>query len=1173
MLGVALSASLLCICSAPALAGSGAGPARWAITSVAGPTYFKPASSDDEYLLTATNVGGEPTSGPVTITDTLPGEAEATKVVGSTTIEEGIYGDAFTKKPLSCTSPAPVVKCEYSGTVDPGDSLTFVVRVNVKAKEGNIVNAATVSGGGVGVGSVSTSEPTTKPTPVTEAPVPFGVASFFAATSSSQAGAYPNFTTSFTTNWSELHNKVPLPAASPHDIGVDLPPGLTGNALAVSTGDPNHPRCSIDEVRREVCPQQDAVGIATARSQGSNVFTQLVYSVTPYPNEPAAFAFTIARGIATARLDTSVVLNSNGEYAVHVTVPDVNESEALLASSVTLWGAPAFHNRPGPDTSTERAQAGEEGARECELKQLCKTFGGAAAQAALEKPFMRNPTSCVGLPPVELAMDSWQAPGAFLAAEPSPFPTGSECTLISPSFKPALEVAPDSSTEIAPHTFQAGAPSGYGVKLEVPQNESAQSLATPDLANSTVTLPVGTVASPSAANGLEACSDAQFDPSSVEEAHCPLASEVGKVKVKTPLLKEELTGQLFLGEPLCPQPHPVPGAPCGPSESADGKMLRLFLQAQLQESSQQPGAPTDVRIKLVGSTHVNQQTGQLTTVFEENPQQPFEKLTLHIDGGANAPLANPSACGTATTTSRLVPWSSTPEAPFTAEPSSSFQVGGCVSRFAPSFAAGMTESVQAGAYGTFSTIISRGDSDQQLGGVTVTTPPGLLGSVAQIPLCAEPQAAEGACGPESEIGTVTTAAGPGPEPFWITGGRVYLTGPYKGAPFGLSIVVPTVAGPFNLGEEHLRAAIRVDPNTGALTVVSDPLPTIKDGVPFQVKAIEVNIDRRHFTFNATNCNGMSVGAAIVSTQGAVATPSYPYQATGCAGLPFHPELTAEAGGQGSKANGTSFTVKVKSSAGQANIGKTFLQLPGALPSRLSTIQKACVAATFEANPASCPEGSVIGTAIAHTPLLRVPLEGPAYLVSHGNAAFPDVEFVLQGENVTLILDGKTDIKNGITYSRFETVPDAPVETFETVLPAGPHSALTANVPESEHFSLCDTQLVMPTEITGQNGAVIKQTTHIAVTGCPPGAGVTITSAKVSANALLVTFKTAGAGTVWVSGFGLHKAHKAETVGTHQIRVTFTKLGMRKHEHHQKTTVRVKLVVGKQAVTRAMTARL
>jgi hypothetical protein len=1072
------------------------------------------------------------------ITDAVPGGAEAERVVSETTGAEGIYGDAFTKKPLSCTKPPASVECKYTEPVDPGDSLTFVVKVKVKAKEGEeITNVATVSGGGAA--TVETHAPTTKPTLVTKKAVPFGVASFFAATSTARAGAYPNFTTSFTPNWSELHEGVPLPAASPHEIGVELPPGLTGNALAV-------PRCSIDEVRREVCPQDDAVGIATVRSQGSTVFKALVFSVTPYANEPAAFAFTLVGGEATARLDTSVVLNSKGEYAVHVTVPDVSEAEALLASSVTLWGEPAFHNRPGPDQTTE-----------CP-KGPCKTFGGAAPQAALEKPFMRNPTSCVGLPPVELAMDSWQMPGVFIPAEPSPFPAGENCTLtLSELFKPSLEVAPDASTEIAPHTFQAGAPAGYEVHGVLAQGKTAEGLATPDLKDASVTLPVGTVASPSAANGLEACSDQQFARLSLERAECPKGSHVGEVEIETPLLLQPLKGQLFLGQPEC--------SPCGATEAAHGKMVRLFLQAQDEEFPESPTTPVLVRIKLEGRTEIDQQTGRLTTVFENNPQQPFEKLTLHIDGGANAPLANPSACGTATTTSRLVPWSS-PATPFTAEPSS-FQVGGCVSRFGPSFAAGMTESVKAGAYSSFSTIISRADSDQQLGGVTVATPPGLLGSVAQVPLCGEPQAAQGACGPQSEIGTVTAAAGPGPEPFWITGGRVYLTGPYKGAPFGLSIVVPTVAGPFNLGEEHLRAAIHVDPNTGALTVVSDPLPTIKDGVPFQVKTIEVNIDRHHFTFNATNCNGMSVAAAIVSTQGAVATPSYPYQATGCAGLPFHPELTAEAGGHGSKANGTSFTVKVKSSAGQANIGKTFLQLPGALPSRLSTIQKACPAATFEANPASCPEGSNIGMAIAHTPLLKVPLAGPAYLVSHGNAAFPDVEFVLQGEGVTLILDGKTDIKGGITYSRFETVPDAPVETFETVLPAGPHSALTANVPESEHFSLCNTSLSMPTEITGQNGAVIKQTTHIAVTGCVRvKPKVKVTKAKLSGNALLVTVNLSEQGTVQISGGGLKTTIKKNLgAGSHRIRVPLTRAGVAARRHHRKVTVHVTLTaVGRLA---------
>jgi hypothetical protein len=287
----------------------------------------------------------------------------------------------------------------------------------------------------------------------------------------------------------------------------------------------------------------------------------------------------------------------------------------------------------------------------------------------------------------------------------------------------------------------------------------------------------------------------------------------------------------------------------------------------------------------------------------------------------------------------------------------------------------------------------------------------------------------------------------------------------------------------------VRSRINVDPNTAAATITVDPgprgegLPTMLKGVPVQLKRINVTVDREHFEFNPTNCTPLAVTATLSGSEGASTPESAPFEASNCANLPFSPKLTAEAAGHGSKADGTRFVVKVTSGPGQANISKTFLTIPAKLPARLSTIQQACIAATFEANPATCPEGSNIGMAIAHTPVLRSPLVGPAYLVSYGSAAFPDVEFVLQGEGILLLLDGKTDIKKGVTYSRFESVPDAPVSMFETVLPAGPHSALTANVPESAKFSLCGTSLSMPTEITGQNGALIKTTTKVAVTGC------------------------------------------------------------------------------------------
>jgi hypothetical protein len=314
---------------------------------------------------------------------------------------------------------------------------------------------------------------------------------------------------------------------------------------------------------------------------------------------------------------------------------------------------------------------------------------------------------------------------------------------------------------------------------------------------------------------------------------------------------------------------------------------------------------------------------------------------------------------------------------------------------------------------------------------------------------------------------------------------VYLTGPYNGAPFGLAVVVPANAGPFHLGNVVVRAAIHINPSTAAVTVVSNPLPQMIDGVPLRVKTVNVTVgEAGDFTFNPTSCNQMSIGATISSAQGADAGVSSPFQATGCANLLFKPVLSASTVGKASKAGGASLDVRVSSGAGQANVAKVDLQLPRQLSSRLTTLQKACTEAQFAANPAGCPSASDIGSAIVHTPLLNSPLAGPVFLVSHGGAAFPDVEMILQGEGVELVLDGKTQIKKGITYSHFESVPDAPFTSFETKLPTGKFSIFAANVPAKDDYNLCGQSLSMPIEIVGQNGALVKQTTKVGVTGCP-----------------------------------------------------------------------------------------
>jgi hypothetical protein len=381
------------------------------------------------------------------------------------------------------------------------------------------------------------------------------------------------------------------------------------------------------------------------------------------------------------------------------------------------------------------------------------------------------------------------------------------------------------------------------------------------------------------------------------------------------------------------------------------------------------------------------------------------------------------------------------------------------------------------------------------------------------------------------IGEATTAVGAGSHPYWVHGGLVYLTGPYNGGPFGLSIVVPTSAGPYTLtgnagpGREVVRAAIRVNPHTAQITVDSDPLPSILEGIPLKIRTVDVTINRPNFTFNPTNCAALTTEATFTSSRAASASSSSPFFASNCAALPFHPTLTATSQAKTSRPNGASLTIDVTAKPGEANVAKTDIQLPPQLPSRVNTLHHACLVAQFEANPAACPPEAVIGTATVTTPVLANPLVGPIILVSYGNAAFPDAEAVLQGEGVTAILDGKTNIEHSITYSNFDTIPDVPFASFRAELPAGPHSIFGAFLPESAHESLCGQKLTIPTRLVGQNGKQFTQSTPIAVSGCRDALSMSHTHIhrKGTRTLLTVTVFSPAAGTLHMSARGLRPA--------------------------------------------------
>ncbi len=236
---------------------------------------------------------------------------------------------------------------------------------------------------------------------------------------------------------------------------------------------------------------------------------------------------------------------------------------------------------------------------------------------------------------------------------------------------------------------------------------------------------------------------------------------------------------------------------------------------------------------------------------------------------------------------------------------------------------------------------------------------------------------------------------------------------------------------------------------------------------------------------------MEVTGTIHSSEGGTDTIGVPFQVTNCASLKFEPKFSASTRGQASKADGASLNVKIAYPAGvaralgsQAWFRSAKFTFPKQLPARLTTLQKACVSAVFEANPAACPPASDIGHATVHTPLLSVPVEGPVYFVSYGGAKFPEAVLVLQGEGVTVDLHGETFISNsGVTSATFRDTPDVPFESIEVSVPSGPYSEFGSDLPPKDHYNFCGQALKMPTAFVAQNGLEINQDTAMTVTGC------------------------------------------------------------------------------------------
>jgi hypothetical protein len=900
----------------------------------------------------------------------------------------------------------------------------------------------------------------------------FGLQSLTTDASSSQAGAHADVSTTFMLNQDSLGN----PIDQVKDITAELPPGLVGNPQAA-------PKCSHVEFEQFNCPVDSQVGVLNAfitvdagvqttltadysgtgdtsvdcfngdsQAEGcqltvadsdgfqgfddndANVITihdpanppDVETRLAAFPSDPnhlllqhpldvpfstGATVTHISHPIGPVPIPLYNMDPTPGHVAsfasslLFVPLPPVNvdvdpdgsltatiASEStflqIAGSGLTLWGVPA-----DPSHDTERCD------------QLGFTCGQSAGVPA--KPFMTNPTDCSSGPlTTTLTVNSWQNPGTTDSLTSNlPAPTG--CDLLD--FNPSLSFAPDVGA--------ADSPSGFSTNVHVPQDLNPYSLGTPELKKAVVTLPEGVSINPAAGDGLAACSPAQIGLGNNNPATCPNASKVGTVEIDTPLLAQPLTGSIFVNQDL------------GVYVVAEGG-----------------GA----RIKLLGDLARDPDTGQLQVTFDNTPPVPFSDFKLNFFGGPRAALATPPECGTYETDSELTPFSAPDSGP-PATPSDSFDIttgpggGSCATPFAPSFHGGSQNPV-AGADSPFIVKLSRADGTEQLGSLDVDLPPGMLAHVGSVPQCSNADANAGDCSAASRVGGVQVGSGAGSNPLYLPG-DVFLTEGYKGAPFGLAIVVQAQVGPFDFGTVVVRASIFVDQDDAQLHVITDPIPAIQDGIPLRIRDIRVLLDRPDFTVNPSDCGTFAVTGTAHGLQGGSAPVSDHFQVGGCAGLPFAPHLTGAitSGGSDLRRSGhPNMVFDLVPRPGDANLSSVGVLLPKQMQIDSFNLGNQCTEA--ELAQTECAGHTPIGSSTADTPLLGGQLAGPVYTVT-GSGALPRLAIVLHGtslEPVTLVVRAIVEAPGNGILNTFVGIPDAPITDFKLNIFGGPKGLLVNN---------------------------------------------------------------------------------------------------------------------------------
>jgi hypothetical protein len=624
---------------------------------------------------------------------------------------------------------------------------------------------------------------------------------------------------------------------------------------------------------------------------------------------------------------------------------------------------------------------------------------------SLRQPLLTLPTRCDG-PSLasRVLVRTWQHPERWQAGFADSGYRLTGCDELG--FQPRLGFALDSPV--------ADAPSGMTVDVSVPQDEDPDGRSTSQMSGMRILMPPGMAVSPGGAAQLRACSDAQLAAGTATAASCPASSRVGTLEIDAPAVGKATLGTIYLGEE-----HP-------------GDRLRLFMVA----------SAGGTELKLVGSMRSDPVTGRLAAVVEDMPQVSFARLRMSFDGGPKALLATPLECGPATAAATIAPYSGT--APVQASATVMVARPGqprCEGPppFAPSFTA-VSASARAGAPTSLSTSMQRRDGEQLPGRFSVTLPAGLSAALGSVEPCPEAKVGTGTCPATSRVGSAYVEVGPGSEPAQLAG-DVHLTGPYRRAPFGLAMSFDAVVGPFDLGRFGVRAALRLDPLSGQITIDTDALPQTVGGLPIRMQTIDLEIDRPGFIHNPTSCRPQQALTAVRSSAGALANASSDFDYSGCLALRFRPKLAMALTGRSQLhaegKPGLRISVRTPGGANNANLRSASFALPQLLRFDSGALRELC--ARGAAARGNCPAGSRVGNGYARTALLEEPLRGSIYIVQPSDDGSPDLWTSLEGGGLQMNLRGETaTAKDGRVEAKLIDLPDFPLSSFTMRLAAGRH---------------------------------------------------------------------------------------------------------------------------------------